>query len=120
MYPHPFLSWGLWNSWLFGPKDEPRKGVGSVYFKAGRLSFVSKLWEEGASAPVDVGDALYLVAKHFLDEGRRSCTLDAFQRDEAELGYRRFSVICGRKELRVEISRPKKLGEILEVEEVLQ
>ena len=107
-------------SWLIATKDKPPKGVGTVFFKAGRLSLVGKFWEEGAKAPVDVGDALYFAAAHFLDEGRRSCSLGAFQNEVPELRYKRFSVICGRKELRVSVSRAKEFGDILEVEELLR
>jgi hypothetical protein len=108
------------NSWLIASKDDPLKGIGSVFFKAGRLSLIGKFWSEGAKDPADVDDALYFVAAHFIREGRTTCTMDVLQDDAPELGYKRFSMICGHKELRVSVARTKLLGVVLEVEELLR
>lgn len=108
-------------SWLIASKSEPHRGVGQLWFEHNKLILVSKKWETAPKAPIDVGEALYFAGIHFIQEGRNTgCGIGTIQDDSPDGTYRRFTIVCGRKELRVEFSRHKVLGTIVEVAEYLR
>src|SRR5262249_13549111 len=95
--------------------------LGTVEFDAGKLIRITKSWRNQAETALEFGEALYWVGAHFVEENRTRCTLSVFQNEVPNLRLKTTSMTCGRKELRISVSRhTKDFADSVELEEILR
>ena len=109
------------SSFLVTPKNVPPfMVIGNVAFTDGKLTSIMKYWSpEDQKKGVEFATSLYGVIDGFVREGRRTCHIDIGQVQDPGYDARAMFIVCGKKQIRIDISRSGQFGESATITEVL-
>jgi hypothetical protein len=110
-------------SWIITEKGHPIAAVGSVSFKAGKLTAVYKNWTVNGRTPnteAAFADALFGAVGSFEREGRTGCTVETGHSQDPTAENKVVLITCGRKYLQVDIWRIGPREQTATISEVLR
>ena len=102
-------------------KNQPRNAYASVYFKNEKLATIMKYWTvDEQNTDAALGNTLYGAVNTFEREGRTLCRIGTGQSQDPTSETKTIFITCGRKYLRIDVSRLGQQGESATVTEVLE
>jgi hypothetical protein len=110
-------------SWIITEKGHPIAAVGSVSFKAGKLTSVYKTWTVNGRTPdtnAAFGDALYGAVANFEREGGTRCRVETGHSQSPTSENKAVFIACGQKLLRIDIWRIGQQEQTASISEVLR
>ncbi len=110
-------------SWIITEKGHPIAAVGTVSFKAGKLTAVYKTWTVNGRTPnTDAGfaDALYGAVGNFERKRRTGCTIETRHSQGPTTENKIVFITCGQEYLRIDIWRIGQQERTATISEVLE